>query len=58
MRSTAAPDSQAVEVRWIISHDDRVVVDAMDSLKYLKTVVAFANGCDWRTVFDTSRQFE
>ena len=29
-----------------------------DSLKYLKTVVAFANGRGWRTVSDTSRQFE
>ena len=29
-----------------------------DSLKYLKTVVAFANGRGWRTVPDTSRQFE
>lgn len=28
-----------------------------DSLKYLKTVVAFANGRGWRTVSDTSRQF-
>ena len=29
-----------------------------DSLKYLKTVVAFANGRGWRAVPDTSRQFE
>ena len=29
-----------------------------DSLKYLKTVVAFANGRGWRTVSGTSRQFE
>ena len=29
-----------------------------DSLKYLKTVEAFANGRGWRMVSDTSRQFE
>ena len=29
-----------------------------DSLKNLKTVVAFANGRGWRTVPDTSREFE
>ena len=29
-----------------------------DSLKYLKTVLAFVNGRDWRMLFDTSRQFE
>ena len=29
-----------------------------DLLKYLKIVVAFANGRGWRTVPDTSRQFE
>ena len=29
-----------------------------DSIKYLKTVGAFANGRGWRTVPDTSRQFE
>ena len=29
-----------------------------DSLKYLKTVGAFANGRGWRTVSHTSRQFE
>ena len=29
-----------------------------DSLKYLKAVVAFANGRGWRAVPDTSRQFE
>ena len=29
-----------------------------DSLKYLKTVVAFANGRGWRTVSNTWRQFE
>lgn len=29
-----------------------------DSLKYLTTVGALANGRSWRTVFDTSRQFE
>ena len=28
-----------------------------DSLKYFKTVVAFANECSWRTVSDTPRQF-
>ena len=29
-----------------------------DSLKYLKTVVAFANGRGWRMVSGTSHQFE
>ena len=29
-----------------------------DSLKYLKTVGALANGRGWRTMPDTSRQFE
>ena len=29
-----------------------------DSPKYLKTVGTFANGRSWRTVFDSSRQFE
>ena len=29
-----------------------------DSLKYLKAVGAFASGRGWRTVSDTSRQFE
>ena len=29
-----------------------------DSLRYLKTVVAFVGGRGWRTVSDTSRQFE
>ena len=29
-----------------------------DSLKYLKTVGAVVNGRGWRTVSDTSRQFE
>ena len=31
---------------------------AKDSLKYLKTVVALANGRGWRTVSGTSCQFE
>ena len=29
-----------------------------DSPRCLKAVGAFANGRSWRTVFDTSRQFE
>ena len=29
-----------------------------DSLKHLKAVGAFSNGRGWRTVSDTSRQFE
>ena len=29
-----------------------------DSLKRLEAVGTFANGRSWRTVFDTSRQFE
>ena len=49
--------------RGEIAHGENVVLEfkearPMDSLKYLKTVVAFANGRGWRTVSNTSRQFE